>query len=751
MKKSRLIKFSVLFAFVFSLCFMFFAPSSVAVAEQNRELVQINFVNKAIDKIVTSESQDEEYTGEIYYDVTENKIENENGQEIDLWISTTDNSFDSWFIQNVEENDGFEELNGLTCKTNLKPILQKAYANKEKYVVDGQISLLSKKDSAVTTELRVDSSVNEHGKLYVSGVEVRGKIVLNRNQIYNMKVVPNQHFKVVNVEVFKQNENESFSRSETGEFDEITLSPVGYHVVKAEFAKVDYEVNFVFSNREHEAISDVQISDFINKTSTTGQVDETLNEVPSFQSNNSYRYFRCEVYDLVNDRYDVVNLDVSFSGTFFNNCEVDQTVTIFVIYDQLFEVNVSFDEDLGDVVAYVDNVAVLENCYGEDVLTIYVSALEEVDLFVVPKNGFVVSSVENVDENEINNEKITLKNLSQKREISVLFEEEHYVISVYSYLDNGKTLNGFENYSEVEVEGEKTNKIKAGQRITKIETTLPSDSDYKFEKYQIYRRNGNAWEDCVFGMEITPDYVTAGENKVYVKVVYSRFYRVSVYIDDLSAGAGYFDVKIFDKDNEVIPSQTQRNVTEYSKALEAGMYVYVEAKSFAGYEFNSFTFHSNDNVLIKKIENENLSIGLVFKKVNVDIEIVSKSKNVSIHSLTKDSVSVGEKITIAYDVDFSYKLKNVYINKVRADKLDNVTVHDNAIVIDVTKTFLASLDDEGTILVNVKTTRDAGFVSFVIIIPILITLLGAGAVVSVVFYVKTKKKHSKIEDQEIMK
>lgn len=749
MKKSRLIKFSVIFAFMFSLCFMFFTPSSVAVAEQNRELVQINFVNKAIDKVVLSESS-EEYVGEIYYDVSENKIENENGQEINLSILTTEDSFESWSIHNSAVTDGFEKIDGLTNKADLKPIIQKAYAEKTKYVIDGKISLLSKKVSSITTEVRVDSSVNEHGKLYVSGVEVKNKIVLNRNQSYEMKVVANQHYQVKSVEVFRPNEDESVLSSETGEFS-ILLGSVEYHVLKAEFEKINYNVNFVFTNRNHEEVSGVQVSDFISKTSTTGKINEALNEIPTFQTNNSYRFYRCEVFDHVNDRYDVVDISGACSEVFYNNCEVDQTVTIFVIYDQLFEVEVSFDDDLGEIVAYVDDVATAESSYGEDVLTLYVSTLEEVELFVIPNNGFVVSRIENVSNEELNGEKITLKNLEQGRAISVLLEEEFCLVNVYAYLDDGKTLNGFENYTEVFVDGEKTNKVKFGQKITKIETTLPSDSDYKFEKYQIYRRNGNAWEDCVFGMEITSDYVTAGENKVYVKVVYSRLYKATVFIDELSVGAGYFDVKILNKNNEVISSETKKNITEYSKSLEAGMYVYVEAKAFVGYEFNNFTFQSSDNVLIKKIENENISIGLVFKKINVDVDIVSKSKNVSIQSLTKDSVSVGEKITIAYDVDFSYKLKNVYINKVRADKLENVTVQDNAIVIDVTKEFLASLDDEGTILVDVKTTRDASFVSFAIIIPILITILGAGAVVSVVLYVKAKKKHSKISDQEIMK
>ena len=307
--------------------------------------------------------------------------------------------------------------------------------------------------------------------------------------------------------------------------------------------------------------------------------------------------------------------------------------------------------------------------------------------------------------------------------------------------------------SIIYVNGVKTNKIRIGDKITRIETIVGSlNADYKIQEYQIFNKIANRFVPYNEGLKFDETYVTEGtENVLYVKAIYTRQYRASVYIDELSKGSGYFTVEILNS-AWVLQNRYDKK-TEFNMTLSAGTKVRVTAYSYRGYAFNKFTLENENpadkEIITKSIENEDVSLGLVYEKSDVNVKIESTSEHAKTQNLSSNKVQIGDKITIAYKLDFSYELKNVYINKVRADKLDNVHNDGNSIVIDVTKEFLSSLDKNGNINVEIKTVRDGSYISFVIVIPIILVLIAGAAAVSVVYFIKAKKKRDEIDTTEI--
>lgn len=756
MKKSKfLIFFGIALAFVLSFSLLKISPSSVSLAEgeQNRDQIEINFVN-SVDKILNGS---EEYFSTIYYDKTAKKIEDESGTELNLSVSTTANSFNVWDIYNYAE-ESFAEIDDSVFGHNfsLKTLLQTLYEmeEKEEYIRDGKITLLSEKvGEGISTTLHIDDSVKEHGSLYLSGVKIKNDIVLNAGQEYSFKVVPDSYYELSSVGVYKPYALTSDFESDDVEFS-YTTKPITSHTVKAVYEKIEYDINFLVVDRNYNLISDFETANYVDVLTTSGKVSESLGVIPTITSDNSFRFFKFEAFNVLDDKFEEVTLPESFvlSSDFIDKYAQDDQINVYVCFDELFEISVSFSGE-GALLGYVDGGLISDSCYDQDSLIVYVSKYEEVLVYLLPDEGQMLANVSNVNNDELNGEIIVLESVEADREISVAFEQKHYTIQVYSYLDDGRTINGYEHFTKVYVDGVKSNKIVENQTITNLESTLSDDSEYQLKEYKIYNHSGNSWENFAYSKKITSAYVRPGEDVVYVKAIYSRLYKATVYVDALSEGAGYFDVEILNSDNT--REERFRNITEFNEYLKSGMLVRVTAYSFAGYEFDSFTIKQTNladpEIITKSIENEDVSIGIVFKKVNVPIKITSNSQHTKVESLTEESVSIGEKITISYKIDFSYELKNVYINNVRADKLDNVSVEDDSIVIDVTKTFLGSLDKDGTVSVKVQTKRDGAFISFIVVVPILLVLLLAGAVISVVVFVKTKKKHDQVEETEILK
>ena len=106
-KKSKIsVLLCLAFAFVSMLCFTFTFAPKIALAENAGAKIQINFVNSG-DKVMNGET---EYNGEIYYNQTDNKLENANGDELNLTVVCADGLFSAWNVYNTAEENGFETL-----------------------------------------------------------------------------------------------------------------------------------------------------------------------------------------------------------------------------------------------------------------------------------------------------------------------------------------------------------------------------------------------------------------------------------------------------------------------------------------------------------------------------------------------------------------------------------------------------------------------------------------------------------------
>ena len=765
--KNNKTKFSVLlslvfaFALVFTLAFSFpFAKNgSFAEGETVLEKIEINFVNKS-DLVFNGEN---EFSDEIYYNKTENRLEDKNGQEIDLNVKTNDALFTAWFVFNANVENDFEQLGSdYGASFKLLKLVQKIYAseNNENYVVDGKISLLSVREN--NTVLTIDQSVNDFGKLYVSGVLVENKITLDFGTEYSFEIVPTNNYALTIAKIYGGadfgNPGRDPKFTSTNKNFTFTTTTLSNYTLAAEYEKINYVVNFLAVDRSMVAYADMTVSSYLNIVATTGKVDETLKNKVTVSSDNNFRFFACKIMNNQTNSYEEFDLlsvqenDQVLGADFYDKYASNGKVDVYVVFDKLYQIKVSATGE-GEFAAYVNQTPVSSEKIIDGVLTTYVSAFEKVEIYALPGKGSIIESVENVLSSELENGKITLQDISKNREIKINFDEQFYVLKVYAFDNKDERLSQYDMNSIIYVNGIKTNKIRVGDKITRIETIVGSfNADYKIQEYQIFKKDANRFVPYNEGLQFDETYVTEGtENVLYVKAIYTRQYRASVYIDELSKGSGYFTVEILNS-AWVLQNRYDKK-TEFNMTLSAGTKVRVTAYGYRGYAFSKFTLE-NDNpadkeIITKSIENEDVSLGLVYEKTDVNVKIESTSEHAKTQNLSSNKVQIGDKITIAYKLDFSYELKNVYINKVRADKLDNVRVDGNSIVIDVTKAFLGSLDKNGNINVDVKAVRDGSYISFVIVIPIILVLITGAAAVSVVYFIKAKKKRDEIAKTEI--
>ena len=765
--KNNKTKFSVLlslvfaFALVFTLAFSFpFAKNgSFAEGETVLEKIEINFVNKS-DLVFNGEN---EFSDEIYYNKTENRLEDKNGQEIDLNVKTNDALFTAWFVFNANVENDFEQLGSdYGASFKLLKLVQKIYAseNNENYVVDGKISLLSVREN--NTVLTIDQSVNDFGKLYVSGVLVENKITLDFGTEYSFEIVPTNNYALTIAKIYGGadfgNPGRDPKFTSTNKNFTFTTTTLSNYTLAAEYEKINYVVNFLAVDRSMVAYADMTVSSYLNIVATTGKVDETLKNKVTVSSDNNFRFFACKIMNNQTNSYEEFDLlsvqenDQVLGADFYDKYASNGKVDVYVVFDKLYQIKVSATGE-GEFAAYVNQIPVSSEKIVDGVLTTYVSAFEKVEIYALPGKGSIIESVENVLSSELENGKITLQDISKNREIKINFDEQFYVLKVYAFDNKDERLSQYDMNSIIYVNGIKTNKIRIGDKITRIETIVGSlNADYKIQEYQIFKKDANRFVPYNEGLQFDETYVTEGtDNVLYVRAIYTRQYRASVYIDELSKGSGYFTVEILNS-AWVLQNRYDKK-TEFNMTLSAGTKVRVTAYGYRGYSFSKFTLE-NDNpadkeIITKSIENEDVSLGLVYEKTDVNVKIESTSEHAKTQNLSSNKVQIGDKITIAYKLDFSYELKNVYINNVRADKLDNVRVDGNSIVIDVTKAFLGSLDKNGNINVDVKTVRDGSYISFVIVIPIILVLITGAAAVSVVYFIKAKKKRDEIAKTEI--
>lgn len=760
--KNRMKAFAV-FGFIFVvfafICGSFSPFQNVVYAENVGEKIQVNFINKS-DKILQNS---EEFLGDIYYNQTQNRLETESGEALNLKVSTATSTEYHWYVYNSQETNGFEVLSDFSEKEfDLLQLVQKVYSasNKSNYIINGKISVLSVKENDLSLQFNVDGSVYANGKIYVSGVEIKNQITLNKNTNYNFEIITNNHYSFKSAKIFNGEESIPAVEKTENSFAFTTGSgAVESHRISAEYEKVEYSINLLAKDRTYNDFDAFVNSEHISKTSTTGKVDETFNDQITISSTNNFRFVKCVIFNRETRVYDDFNLaqlqndNTALNADFYSNYADDEnTVEILVLFDKLFEIKVSAVGN-GNFVGYVNEELVESDKYQNGIMTVYVSSLDNLTIYMVPDDGFVVSSISSVSDSEITGGKIVIENANQNREIQISYEKFFYNINVYAFDNNNQRLSHFDSFSKIYVNGNVSNKIRIGDALTKIETLDSGNSDYSLNEYSIYNYTGNRFEIFTEGAILTDEYVTEGDNNVYIKATYSRLYTASVYIDSLSEDAGYFKVELLNSNGTVADSLY--NITNFERVVSSGMKIRVTASAYRGYEFSSFTLENTnpvDNYIItKEIKNEDVSVGLVYKKVPVDVKISSISKHANIQCLSSETVQVGDIITISYEIDFAYALKNVYVNNTRADKLNNVSVTDNSIMITITKDFLKNLDTNGNIVINAKTTHDASFISIAIVIPSLILVLLVGAIVAVVYFVKAKKKLEEISSSEIMK
>ena len=765
--KNNKTKISVLLSLVFAFAFVFALAFSLPFARNNAfaegetisEKIEINFINKA-DLIYNGENK---FSDEIYYNKTENHLEDKNGQEIDLNVKTNEALFTAWFVFNANVENDFEQLGSdYGASFNLLKLVQKIYAseNNENFVVDGKISLLSVREN--NTVLTIDQSVKEHGKLYVSGVLVENQITLDLGTEYSFKIVPTNCYALTVAKIYggadfgiPGRDPKFTSTNKTFTFTTTTLSS---YTIAAEYEKVNYVVNFLPVDRSMAAYAGMTVSSYLDIVATTGKVDETLKNKVTISSDNNFRFFACKIMNNQTNSYDDFDLlsvqeneqvlDTEFYNKYASNGKVD----IYVVFDKLYQIKVSASGE-GEFAAYVNQTPVSAEKIVDGVLTTYVSSFEKVEIYALPGKGSIIANVENVLSSELENGKITLQDVSENREIKIVFDEQFYVLKVYAFDNKDERLSQYDMNSIIYVNGIKTNKIRIGDKITRIETTVGSlNADYKIQEYKIFKKDANRFVPYNEGLQFDETYVIEGtENILYVKAIYTRQYRASIYIDELSKGSGYFTVEILN--NAWVLQNRYDKKTEFNITLSAGTKVRVTAHGYRGYSFSKFTLEnenpSDKHIITKSIENEDVSLGLVYEKTDVNVKIESTSEHAKTQNLSSNKVQIGDKITIAYKLDFSYELKNVYVNKVRADKLGNVRVDGNSIVIDVTREFLSSLDKDGNINIDVKAVRDGSYISFVVVIPLILVLIAGAAAVSIVYFIKAKKKRDEIAKTEI--
>ena len=753
---------SLMFAFVLSFALAFSLPvaskNAIAEGESGAEKIEINFVNKA-DIVLNGE---DEYLGDIYYNQTENQLEDDENQRIDLTVITNDALFSYWNVYNASATNGFSQLGAdYGASFNLLNLVSSIFAgtNKNDYLIDGKISLLSVREN--NTKLIVDETVNEFGKLYVSGVLVSSEIILDYNTEYSFKIVPTNNYSLKNVKIYsgmdKDLGNEPKNTFLTQSFN-FTTSTISSYQAVAEYEKVNNTVNFIAVDRSLVAYSDMNVSSYLDIVSTTGKVSETLKDKVAISSDNSFRFYKCRIKNNVTNEYDDFDLlsvqenNEVFGADFYDKYAKNGIVDVYVVFDRLYQVKVSLNGE-GEFTAYVNHSPVNAELIVNGVLTTYVSSFDTMEIYALPGEGSIIERIENVNNSELENGKVTLQELSENREIKIVFDKEFYLLKVYAFDNKDERITQYDNNSIIYVNNVKTNKIRLGDKISRIETVEGAlNSNYQISEYFIFNKEANRFISFSEGLEFDASYISEGTEKVlYVKAVYNRLYKVSVYIDSLSAGSGYFTVEV--KDRAFVLQKRYRNVTTFNLTLPAGYRIYVTAEAYRGYTFSKFTLEntnpSDHNIISKSVENEDVSLGLVYEKTNVSVKINSSSENAKTQTLSSNNVQIGDKITISYKLDFSYELKNVYINKVRADKLGNVKVDDNSIVIDVTKEFLNSLDKDFNVNVDVKTVRDGSYISFVVVIPIILVLIAGACAVSIVYFVKAKKKRDEIVKTEI--
>lgn len=768
-KKLKYGLFSILsfvFAFVSILCLTLSFKANVANAENEPEKFQINLINKN-DKLILG---DAEYTDELFFDTTSQKVVDSDGTEIHVYAKTglsSDRTFGNWYVYNKNFVNCFEPLGtSYGVSFDLTDLLTQIYASSEKSVYFTENNTISIYSSAMNESLfEIDSSCNEFGDVYISGVKIHGKFSLDYNTEYNFKVVPNEHYAVKSVKIFagdgyNSGADPEFYQNSGLNFTFTTGSADNYSIY-VEYEKITYDIEFKFVDRNLNEIASFDSQNHINKASTSVKLDERFADNITVSDDNDYRFYG---FKIGNNDFDLISLQEAgstFDGSFLTENTSNGKIIINAIFDKLSKVAVSVNGD-GDFLTYLNGSLVPSTEYEDGEYNTYVSEYETLIIKALPSDGCVFENFDGAKETEVTKNTLTLSTVRSARNITINFDKEYYQIVVCAMDQNQDRLSQFDSLTKVYVNGHESNKLRLDDVITGIVTIENSLTvSHKLSStYYIYNYGSSSWEEFPFiasvnyniNQDFVDKYVAPGQKVVYFSARYTRVYNVKIALDGLSAGCGCFDVAITDLNGKTTyVSKTD----DYNGYLEAGYGIRVYAYSYRGYDFESFTIPNtgspNKTMISKIITNDDISFGLVYKKIDVAVNISAKSNSAKIQNMLDGNVMIGDEITLSYKLNFSRELDEVYINNVKASSLSNVKVTDNAIIISVTKDFLAGLDEKGTIEVDVTTGPDANYIVLAIVLPILVATVVAGFAVSLIMYFKSKKRIEEIKKNGLVK
>lgn len=766
-KKFKYSLFSILsfvFAFVSIFCLSLNFKTDVANAEGEAEKFQINFVNKN-DSLILG---DIEYENDMFYDTASGKVVDSDGTEIHVYAKTglsTDRTFGGWYVYNKSFTNCFEPLGtSYGVSFDLTDLLTQIYSasNKSVYFTENNTITINSAASDETT-LRTDASCSEFGNVYIAGVPFSGQIALDYNSEYSFKVSPKAHYRVKSVKIFAGDDYNAgrepvFEQANGLDFTFTTGSADNY-TIYVEYEKITYNVEFRIVDRNNNEIISFDTQNHINKTNTTVKIDEPFADKITVNSDNDFRFYGFKLGENDFDLKTLQDSDASFDSTFLTENAVNGKIVVNVVFDRLYKINISSTGE-GEFLTYLNGNLVPSTEYEEGAFIAYVSEYESVIIKALPADGSVFENFAGARETEVSKNTLTLSNVRVSRNIVIEFDKEYYEIKVYALDQNKDRLSQFDSLTKVYVNGKASNKLRLGDIITGIVTTENSlTASHRLDsRYYIF--DGSDWEelpliagvDYVISQDFINKYVAAGQKMLYISARYTRVYNVKISLDSLSLGCGYFDVAITDLDNNTTYVSKTDNYNGY---LETGYSIRVYAYSYRGYEFDSFTIPNtgspNKNMISKIVTNDNIAFGLVYNKTDVAVKISTESKSAKIESMLDGDVKVGDEITLSYKLNFSRNLDKVYINNVKASKLNNVRITDNAIIISITKDFLAGLDKDGNIKVKIATSPDSSFIVFAIVLPLLVASVVAGLAVSLVMYFKSKKRIEDIKKNGFVK
>jgi len=761
--KRSLIAFSVMLAILLVPIFGLSLKSAVAEAESIVTL-KVEFASSS-DKIMLGEN---EFSGDFSYDRDLKKVLVE-GEETSLRVVSECASFKNWTIASTSALNGFETL-PLTFEKefNLNELLDFIYqSNPDNYLRETGdmhvLTLFSRNEHGTTFE--INSSVISNGSLTLGGAVLKGNIELDYNTTYKLCVTPKAHYLVRNVKIYKGADfsagNDPIILNDGKAPFEFTTGIQSRYSIFAAFEKNAYPVKVRAVDQDMNALD----SSLLTTTSTFGRVDSLFDKKIEQTPSKEYRIKEFRATNVLTGAVEVVDIlsvqesEGVFSSDFFDKYVNSGIVQLTAVFENLEEVKIKTMGE-GSVAVFVNDIEIDNEQFQSGLLTLYVGLGDKIRVEATPGEGYSLVEFRGSKKGEVVGNVLELENISESRNLTVIFDRDFYRVEMFAVDQNSQQISWLDEDIALYVNMSASSVVHKNDNITKI-VASSSDPSYRFVGFEIYNQLGSrGWESfsVVSGSGVSVNdsflekYLIAGENKVFIRAKFAKVYLVSVSIEDASAGFGYFDLEILNAKGEVIESHDK--ITSYNEYLDSGLRVRVTARGYSGYEFSQFTIDNanpaDKHIITKTVRYEDIVFACVFERVETALDVNLSGDKANLSMIGDNTVKVGDKITISHSVTFTRKLDKILVNGINADKLDNVEVTDNAIIITITSDFLASLEGNK---INIKavTSHNASFISLVIVVPILLALLVAGFVVILIYFLKSRKELNRVKNSEHLK